>query len=115
MTHPTPTAIGKLKELAPVETGLAASVESKTIARRNVSGKPRLDPAELVCHRRSHRAAGIEIRILQKKDSVSLLAHAGHGFFRDFRRYGKVGLAADHEERAVGRLLSGSVPAEKFF
>src|SRR5713101_5380478 len=84
------------------------------IARRNIAGKPCLDPTNLVCDRRSHHAAGIEIRILQKKDSASLPAHAGHGFARHFCRYGRVRLTADHEERAVGRLLAGSVPAEKF-
>src|ERR1700693_4594114 len=76
--------------------------------------KPCLDPTDLVCDRRSHHAAGIEIRILQKKDSASLLAHSGHGFSRHFSRYGPVRLATDHEKWAVGRLLAGSVPAKKF-
>src|SRR6266852_7952351 len=84
------------------------------IARRNIAGKPCLDPTDLVCDRRSHHAAGIEIRILQKKDSASLLAHAGHGFARHLCRYGRVRFAADHEEWAMGRLLAGSVSAEKF-
>src|SRR5712691_2275925 len=84
------------------------------IARRNIAGKPCLDPTDLVCDRRSHHAAGIEIRILQKKDSAALLAHAGHGFSRHFCWYGSVRLATDHEEWAAGWLLAGSVPGEKF-
>src|SRR5713226_4920731 len=111
---PTLTASGSRRELPPVETGLAPSPDSTTIARRNISGKPRLDPADLVCHRRSHRAAGIKAGILQEQNSVSLLAHASHGFFRHVRRYGRVHLATDYKERAPGSLLSRSVPGEKF-
>src|ERR1022692_2894545 len=76
--------------------------------------KPCLDTTDLFCDRNSHRPAGIDIRKLQKKDSASLLAHAGHGFFRHILRYSRVRLATDHEERTVGPLLTGSVPAEKF-
>src|SRR6266481_9419827 len=78
-----------------------------------MAGKPRLDPTDLVCDRRSHHAAGIEARILQKKYSASLLTHAGHGFFRHVRRYGRVHLATDYKQRASGSLLTGSVSAEK--
>jgi len=76
--------------------------------------KPCLDPTDLFCDRSFHHAAaGIDIRILQKKDSASLLAHAGHGFLRDIRQHSRVRFATDHEERAVGPLLTGRVPAEK--
>src|SRR5271157_3985189 len=111
MTRLTPTATGSWRHLPTVETGLPPSPESRTVARGNMAGKPGLDPTELVCDRRSHHAASIKIRILQKKDSVPLLAHAGHGFSRHFRRYSNVRLATDHEERAVGSLLTGRVPA----
>src|SRR6202163_1180215 len=111
---PTLTKSGSRRELPPVETGLAPSPESTTIARRNIAGKSCLDPTDLVGDRRSHHAAGIQIWILQKKDSASVVAHAGHGFPRHFCRCGRVRLAADHEEWAVGRLWARSVPAEKF-
>src|SRR5260370_2361249 len=84
------------------------------MARRNISGKPRLDPADLVCHRRSRRAAGIKAGILQEQNSVTSLAHAGHGFSRHFRRYRKVHLATDYKQRTPGSLLTGSVPGEEF-
>src|SRR6266849_6448256 len=84
------------------------------IARRNIAGKPCLDPTDLVCDRRAHHATGIAIRILQKKDSVSLLAHAGHSSSRHFCWDGRVRLATNYQQWAVGRLLAGSISAEKF-
>src|SRR5260370_35803234 len=98
----TLTAIGRLGELALVETGLSQAPESTTITRRNIAGKPRLDPADLVCDRRSHHAAGIEAGILQKEYSASLLTHAGHGSFRHVRRYGRGHLPTDYNKTRPG-------------
>ncbi len=56
-----------------------ATLNQWTIAGSTMTGKPCFDPTDLVCDRASHYTAGIEIQILQKKNPVSLLAHAGHG------------------------------------